>query len=75
MGDIDPVQFGKLIAQVERLEADVTDLRSDVKSLIVMLEQARGGWRTLLMIGGFAGAVGAMLGKVAGWWFTNAPKG
>lgn len=75
MSDIDLKEYGKLTAQVERLEADVTELRADVKSMIAILEQAKGGWRTLMLIGGLAGAVGAVLGKIIGWWFANGPKG
>ena len=74
MNDIDPQQFGRLTAQVERLEADVTELRSDVKSMIAMLEQAKGGWRTLMLVGGLGGAVGAALGKAMGWWASMGPK-
>jgi hypothetical protein len=40
-----------------------------------MLEQARGGWRLLMLAGGFAAAVGAAIGKAAGWWLATGPKG
>jgi len=68
MSEINPQEFGRLAAKVEQLEKDVAELRADVKSLIVMLEQARGGWKTLMLVGGMAGAVGAALGKFLGWW-------
>lgn len=75
MSEIDPQHFGQLTAQVKRLETDVSELRTDVKDLIAMLEQAKGGWRTLMMVGGVAGFVGAALGKASSWWLTHGPKG
>lgn len=58
-------QIARLEVQVERLEADVTELRNDVKKVLAQLSEARGSWRTLLAVAGFAGAIGAIGAKLA----------
>jgi hypothetical protein len=48
----------------------MVELKNDVKSILTTLSEARGGWKTLMLVAGVAGAVGAILGKFAtmlGW--------
>lgn len=62
--------LGRHEAEIESLQSDMRDLKKDVKLILSTLSEARGGWRTLLLVGGVAGAVGAVLGKVGalfGW--------
>lgn len=75
MSEIDPQEFGRLTAKVEHLEKEVAELRTDVRHMVAMLEQARGGWKLLMLVGGVAGAVGAAIGKAASWWMAIGPKG
>jgi len=86
MSEIDPQEFGRLTAKVEHLEAEVHQLRKDVKDLrfeimgslnplLQLASEARGGWKAMLVLGGIAGAVGASFGKLAGWWLDVGPKG
>lgn len=58
MTDFDPVQFGKLQATVETLEADMRDMKADVRLIRDAITEARGGWKTLLLIGGAAATAG-----------------
>jgi hypothetical protein len=46
------------------LKADIRALKVDVAEILRTLAEARGGWRTLLLVGGAAGAAGAMLMKM-----------
>ena len=41
----------------------MSELRSDIKLVLAELHAAKGGWKTLMLISGAAGAVGAILGK------------
>lgn len=59
-------QIARLEVQVENLERDVTELKADVKAVLAQLAEAKGSWKTLLAVAGFAGTVGAIGGKVAG---------
>lgn len=70
MPQIDPTEFGRLQAQVAALRSDLDRITADVgeikRSLVAIGEQlseARGGWRTLMLVGGAA----ASLGGVVAW--------
>jgi len=56
--DIDPIQYGQLISKVDFLEKELSDMRSDVKKLLELANQSRGG---LWMGMAFASMIGAML--------------
>lgn len=47
--------------RLDRLEADMTEIKSDIKAMREILSEARGSWRTLVMIGGACGTVGAAI--------------
>jgi hypothetical protein len=56
--DIDPIQYGQLITKVEFLEKELGDMRSDLKKLLELANQSKGG---LWMGMAFASLIGAML--------------
>jgi hypothetical protein len=56
--DIDPIQYGQLITKVEFLEREVGDMREDVKKLLELANQSKGG---LWMGMAFASLIGATL--------------
>lgn len=74
MADIDPQEFGRLQAQVERLlesnqvltEA-VATMSTAIQSMQLQMAEAKGGWRTLVFLGGAA----ASLGGVVSWLVTH----
>lgn len=58
-------------SRLERLEDDLDNIRDDLRAINKSLQdirdvlmQAKGGWKTLVMVGGIGGAVGAFLAKV-----------
>jgi hypothetical protein len=59
--------IGRHDAQIETLQADMVQVKNDVHEIKMMLAEAKGGWRTLMAVGGFAAFVGAVLAKVADW--------
>jgi uncharacterized protein (UPF0335 family) len=62
------VSVGKLEVQVDRLEVDMAELKGDVKAIRKTLDSVGGGWRTLLMVAGFAAAVGGFVTKMMTVW-------
>lgn len=65
-----PRTIGTLEAKIDRLEEDVQRLYKRQEQVITILNRAEGGWKAMLVIGGFAGAVGAGLTKILmmfGW--------
>ena len=59
MNEIDPIAYGRLIQSVERLSKDVEDMQDDIKAIKGLLEQASGGWKTLMWVGGAAASIAA----------------
>ena len=57
------VSVGKLEVQVDRLEIDMTEMKGDVKAIRKTLDAAGGSWKMLLMVAGFAAAVGSLVSK------------
>lgn len=57
--------LGEHGARLVAVERDVSEISRDVKAIRETLAQARGGWKTLMLVGGAAGAVGALLGKLS----------
>lgn len=68
--DIDPVEYGKLIQQVEQLGKDVRDMKVMMASMSEFLQQSKGGWKTIAILSSVAGSVGAAI-----TWFVSNVKG
>ena len=73
---IDPREYGKLEAQVQRIIKDVDELKDEIKELKEsiqamrdLMEQSKGGWRVLVFLGGIAGTIGSVIG-----WFISHSK-
>ena len=61
-------EIGELTAKVENLEKQTADMSADIKQMRVFMEQARGSWKTVMGIAGFAAAVGALATKLVAAW-------
>ena len=57
MSDIDLREFGKLEAQVEVLQVEVSALRDDVKKLLAMANKSKGGFFVGMAIASFVGGI------------------
>ena len=57
MSDIDARDFGKLEAQVESLQDQVTQLSADVKALLELANKGKGGFWMGMTIASFMGGV------------------
>lgn len=73
-------QLGRHDAQIEALERDIKHLRQDIKEMTATLQQinqtlseAKGGWKTLMLVGGVAATVGAGVAKLVSW-ISVVPK-
>ena len=56
-------QVGRHGAEIEALQSDMPELKVDVKTTLATLNQAKGGWKTLMLVAGIAGAMGAFAAK------------
>ena len=63
--------LGRHDAQIENLEKDILDMRKEINRLMekidnmnLILEQAKGGWKVLMMVGGLSAVIGGVIVKV-----------
>ncbi|CAB4176690.1 hypothetical protein UFOVP1672_33 [uncultured Caudovirales phage] len=61
----EPVQrdLGRLESKVQALEVDITEVRKDVKEILGIINQTKGGWKVLAIVGGVGGMTGGALVK------------
>jgi hypothetical protein len=62
MSEIDPREFGKLEAQVEALQIEVSAMREDIKALLEMANKSKGGMFVGMAI---ASVIGGLISFVA----------
>lgn len=61
--------YGDLAARVNRLEQDVTEIKSDVRVIRDTVVEAKGGWKVVALFGAFCASVGALVLKI--WEFLG----
>jgi Na+/H+ antiporter NhaB len=50
---------------MDRLVADMDDIKKTLNDINSTLAEARGGWKVLMMVGGAGGALGAVVTQFA----------
>lgn len=58
------VAVGKLEVKVNNLEREMKEIKGDIKFIRQRLDEAAGGWKVFMMVGGFSAAVGGLITKV-----------
>lgn len=60
MEQIDPIEYGRLLAQVESLTSKVEGMDADIKTLLALANQSKGGfWMGM--------AIASLFGSVLTW--------
>lgn len=57
--------LGRHEAQIEQLREDMSSVKADVHTIKEILSEAKGGWKTLLLVAGVAGSAGAIISKLS----------
>ena len=65
MDNIDPIQYGRLIAEVEILKDKVEGMDKDIKQLLALANQSKGGFWAGMAI---ASGVGGFFTWIASHW-------
>jgi hypothetical protein len=61
MAEIDPIQYGQIIAKVDTLETQVSAMQADIKTLLEMANKSKGGfWVGMAIASGLSGIVGSI---------------
>jgi hypothetical protein len=58
---IDPREFGRMEQEVKQLTAQVAGMQATLTEINNTLSQAKGGWRTLMLLGGAGAAAGSLV--------------
>ena len=58
---IDPREFGRLEQEVQQLSKQMEGMQMTLTSINNTLSEAKGGWRTLMMLGGAGAACGSFV--------------
>lgn len=61
-------EIGEHGARLTSLEARFERVEEKVDEVLKAMHEARGGWKTLMLAAGAAGAVGAAVGKFIPFW-------
>tara|TARA_B110000503_G_scaffold42072_1_gene68985 strand:- start:266 stop:469 length:204 start_codon:yes stop_codon:yes gene_type:complete len=64
MNSIDPIEYGKLIAQVDNLTCKVESMETDIKALLALANQSKGGFWMGMTI---ASILGGLLTLTMNW--------
>lgn len=57
-------EIGEMTARIQHLETTVTEMREDLRTIRDTLLQARGGWKTLMLVAGISATIGGLLAKI-----------
>jgi hypothetical protein len=57
MNDFDPMQYGILTSQVNTLEREVRELRSDIRDLLALANKSKGGFWVGMTISAAIGSI------------------
>jgi hypothetical protein len=63
--EIDPIQYGQLIAQVRNLQDKVDSMETDIKSLLELANKSKGGFWAGMAI---ASAIGGLITFIVNHW-------
>ena len=56
--------IGRLEGRMVSVETDISSMKTDIRCILKTLNEARGGWKTLLLVEGVAGTMGAVASKL-----------
>ena len=57
-------ELGRLEARMDAMEADMTDIKKDVRQIRDAALSVKGGWKTIVIFASVSAAVGALGAKV-----------
>lgn len=58
------IDIAILKTEVEYLKSHLSEIKDDTREIKETLHQAKGGWKTLMLVAGIASTVGALMAKV-----------
>jgi hypothetical protein len=68
MNEISPREYGQLENKVKHLSEQMILMQADLRCIRNLLEQSKGGWRMMMLIGGAGASVAAGLAWLLSHW-------
>ena len=79
MSNIDPIETARELAthandishlqeDMDKMIKEMQEIKLAIQGIQKTLSEAKGGWKTLLAIGGFVSFVTGIVGFIAGYW-------
>ena len=79
MSTIDPIETARELAthasniqhlqeDMDKMVAEMAEIKVTLQSIEKTLSEAKGGWKTLMAIGGFVSVLTGVAGFIAGYW-------
>lgn len=65
---IDPIEFGRVLSRLDAQDRQIAEMREDIKHLVNMANQGKGG---LLMLT----TIGTIVGSIVGWIGSHLMRG
>jgi hypothetical protein len=56
--------LGRLEARIDAIEVCLAHIKPKIEQVADTLNQAKGGWKMLVVLAGISGAIGALLAKI-----------
>jgi hypothetical protein len=63
VSEIDPIKFGQLVAQVETLQTQMSEMRVDMKQMLELANKSKGGFWMGMTIAAGVGSVMTWIGS------------
>lgn len=57
-------ELGELSARVVHLESTLGELKEDMRAVRETLSEAKGGWKTLMLVAGMSATIGGFIVKI-----------
>jgi prefoldin subunit 5 len=79
MNNIDPIETARELAthasniqhlqeDMDKMVAEMAEIKITLKNIEKTLSEAKGGWRTLMAIGGGVSVITGVIGLIIGYW-------
>lgn len=66
--------LGRMEAQISSMCGKLDKLERKIESISSTLDEAKGGWKTLMWVSGASATVGGLIAKFAPWLTSIGPK-
>lgn len=60
MADVERT-LGQLEGRLDSAESDIAEIKKDVKEILAHINEAKGGWKLMMVLGGVSASIGGVI--------------